>query len=216
MPTVHALGCGRIVAQYQSFGRDAAMVFSFRTPTLQVPSPVDCFDACAGFLEWDATGLMGGFRRFRSANSVLLGVRAFTVDPRGGGAAYGVPSDGRGFIDSPEVGELPTSVAPLVQWQTRERGKRSGRTYVVGCTTALNNLLGDAETIPELNTFALAAQFDDLRASLSVGGGLVQVVLSRKLSITTGSLHVPLDITGCEVSTLMASQRRRTRPSTSA
>ena len=207
-----AAGGLRLEAHYEAFGRPASMVFHFRSPSGADASSSDCRAVANAYGLWENTGfgvgyalLRGEFSRFTVANAWSIGnpPRASFVDFK---------FERAGEIPDLVYSLLPTTLAPIVRWGTAERGKATGRTYALGLTQAINDLLPDRELILDFYVNALATIFGALRAEVLAATGFVQVHYTSSPRGLAGSGQRLLDITDSGVYVRMGTQRRRTRP----
>lgn len=188
------------------------MVFHFRNPSGAPPTASDCRNVADAYGLWENDGFLLGYYLLRGIESGFKRANAFGIDPASRASFIDAPFTRPGFIPDEPFLLTPAAVSPLVRWSTSERGANTGRTYVCGGTNLASDPDPDESNVTGAYGAILQSTFDVLRTQVQALTGFIQVhyTTSPRGGLGPGS-HL-LDITGCSVSQLMATQRRRMRP----
>jgi hypothetical protein len=188
------------------------MVFYFRSPTGFDATPSELRDIADAYGLWENTGFGVGYALLRGEHSLFTSARAFSIGNEPRASSIGADFARAGEIPDLVYSLLPTSLAPIVRWATNERGIATGRTYAVGLTQAINDLLPDREVILDFYVDALSTIFGALGPEIANATGYKQCHWTASSRGGLGAGQHLLDITGQGVYSMMGVQRRRTRP----
>jgi hypothetical protein len=188
------------------------MVFFFRSPTGLDPTASECRAVADAYGRWENTGFGVGYALLRGELSRFTRANAYSIGSAPRASFIDATFERAGEIPDLVYSLLPTTLAPIIRWQTAERGVHTGRTYAVGLTMAINDVLPDRELILDFYVEALATIFGALRATVLGATGYVQCHYTSSPRGGVGPGEHLLDITGSGCYNRMGAQRRRTRP----
>jgi hypothetical protein len=138
-------GLVRLHARYNSFGRPASMVFHVQLATDAVPADLVALSNVYRQFETSGSPLYLGYSQVRSTNSSFFGCDAWSLGLANRCTHVDVGEHIDGQIPYVVTRQLPTSLAPRVEWLIEGRPMRSPRTYMTGLSSFLLADSTDAE-----------------------------------------------------------------------
>lgn len=208
----HAVHCVRLLAEYESFGRAAHMVF--HVDVGHVPDAGDCQNVTEIYGLWENSGTIVPFGYFvlRSQDSFFTGSWAYSIDPASKASFLDGPFRRPGGLPFLGSSELPTSIAPLVYWNTSPERRHRGRTYAVGVVADATTGESDGMSVSALYQDALVTQFESLILQVAAVESYQLVLVEYQSHGVRAPIMPTFPCVGCHMdSRPMGTQRRRSR-----
>lgn len=188
------------------------MTFYARFP--HPPTKQDCKLLTEGIGLWESIGgiFPVGYATLRSQDSRFIDCRAWSLDIGSDAVFISGPFDREGAIPPFSSAHLPTSLAPLIYWNTDPpRPTMRGRTYMVGLTEQFNRFVGDTEYINDLYGDALVTSAEEIKGFFADAGAEQVLVSSQQGGRRLDPMPSYPVVSATNGDRLMGGQRRRTR-----
>lgn len=202
----------RLVALYEAYGRNASMVFYFRSYENHPPTEAECQAVADAYGLWENYGAGDGYASVRHEDSQYVGVSVRALGGPGSPAFVDRSFRRSGNVSGFRGDMLPTGIAPLCHWWTEERGPKTGRTYLVGISSAITSGVSDLSNVDDSGAAEIGVYCANLRAMVLGVTGYTQCHYTASPRGGVGIGQFLLEITGSWVDSLTASRRLRTRP----